>query len=101
MGREGHFICEFWLCCLWKSNVCAPWGNIVARLILASGYDASRGGSAGQGFKILEMTRERDELGNHVANPADPETGMQINVTRPQPLEAGYPTILWQNVRCS
>lgn len=67
-------------------------GKIVARLILASGYDASRGGSAGLGFKILEKTRERDELGNLIANPADPETGVQINVTRTQPVGSGYPS---------
>ena len=71
--------------------VCLFWalfyedGRTVARLVMASGHDGSRGGAPGLGHQIWQLTKERDEDGNLVANPIDPDTGVQISVTKSKP----------------
>ena len=67
-------------------------GKPVARLVLASGYDGSRGGAPGLGHQIWQLTQERDEDGNLVANPCDPDTGVQISITRSKPQGSRYPS---------
>jgi hypothetical protein len=64
----------------------------VSRLVVASGYDGSRGGAAGLGNQIWKLTQERDELGNLVANPVDAVEGLQICVEKTQPQGSRYPS---------
>lgn len=64
----------------------------VTRLILASGYDGSRGGAAGLGYRILQLTQERSESGELVCDPTNPLTGPQICVTKIQADGAKYPS---------
>ena len=67
-------------------------GKMVSRLLLASGYDGSRGGVPGLGYQILQLCREKDEDGNLIGNPAHPESGTQLCVEKVQPPGASYPT---------
>lgn len=78
-------VCLFWL-------LVEEQGKTVARLLLASGYDGSRGGPAGLGHQILQLTKEVDEDGNPLGNPADPRTGAQICVEKRQNPGARYPS---------
>lgn len=77
--------------------ICLCWilveehGNMVSRLLLASGYDGSRGGVPGLGYQIFQLSREEDEDGNRIGNPADPESGTQLCVQKVQPPGASYP----------
>jgi hypothetical protein len=66
-------------------------GKTVARLVVASGYDGSRGGTPGYGHQILRATQELDEDGQLVAKPAHPTEGVQICVEKSQPPGARYP----------
>ena len=59
-------------------------GKIVSRLLVESGYDGSRGGTAGLGHQIWQLTQERDEDGNLPGNPANPSLGAQICVEKKQ-----------------
>lgn len=67
-------------------------GKTTARLLLESGYDGSRGGTPGLGHQIWKLTQERDEDGNRLGNPADPEAGVQISVEKKQAPGARYPS---------
>ena len=67
-------------------------GKLVARLLLANGYDGSRGGAAGLGHQILQLTKEVDEDGNPLGDPADPSTGAQICVEKRQVAGSRYPS---------
>lgn len=67
-------------------------GKPVARLLLANGYDGSRGGAAGLGHQILQLTNEVDEDGNPIGNPADPKIGAQICVEKRQVAGSRYPS---------
>lgn len=78
-------VCLFWM--LVEED-----GKTVARLLLASGYDGSRGGVPGLGHQIWKLTRELDEDGNPLGNPADPKTGAQICVEKRQNPGARYPS---------
>lgn len=77
--------------------ICLCWilieqdGKMVSRLLLASGYDGSRGGAPGLGHQIFQLCREEDEDGNRIGNPADPESGTQLCVEKVQPPGASYP----------
>lgn len=66
-------------------------GKMVSRLLLASGYDGSRGGVPGLGHQIFELSRELDEDGLRIGNPADPEPGTQLCVEKVQAPGASYP----------
>lgn len=65
-------------------------GKPVSRLLLASGYDGSRGGVAGLGHQICALSAEVDEDGVRLGDPADPNHGVQICITRKQVAEAKY-----------
>ena len=68
-------------------------GKPVARLLLANGYDGSRGGAApGLGHQILQLSKEVDEDGNPLGNPADPLIGAQICVEKSQVAGSRYPS---------
>lgn len=67
-------------------------GKTVARLILESGYDGSRGGVAGLGYQFLKLTQEQDENGNLVSNPVHPESGVQVCVEKTQSKDSRFPT---------
>lgn len=67
-------------------------GNYVARLIQASGYDGSRGGAAGLGHKIWQLTRQRDETGALVADAVNAKTGVLVCVDKQQAKGTKYPS---------
>lgn len=67
-------------------------GKLVARLLLANGYDGSRGGAAGLGHQILQLANEVDEDGNPIGIPADPQMGAQICVEKLQVAGSRYPS---------
>jgi hypothetical protein len=67
-------------------------GKMVGRLILASGYDGSRGGTSGLGSQIWQLTQERDEHGNLATHPVDPDNGVQIGIDKIQPKGSRYPS---------
>jgi len=66
--------------------------KVLAKLVIASGYDGSRGAAPGIGHQIWQLTQERDEDGNLVSDPVDPEKGLQICVQKTQPQGSGYPS---------
>lgn len=78
-------MCLFWVITLVDDKP-------VFRLILASGYDGSRGGAAGLGHRVLQLTQERDEAGNLVCDPTDPLNGPMICVTKTQAAGAKFPS---------
>ncbi|PTX94081.1 hypothetical protein DB345_21210 [Spartobacteria bacterium LR76] len=67
-------------------------GKQVARLVVASGYDGSRGGAPGLGWKIWQHCRERDETGKLIADVTGEEAGVLICVEKNQPKGAQYPS---------
>jgi hypothetical protein len=67
-------------------------GKPVARLLLAKGYDGSRGGTPGLGHQILQLPEEVDEDGNPLGDPADPVKGAQICVEKRQVAGSRYPS---------
>lgn len=62
-----------------------------ARLILASAYDASRGGVAGLGHRIWKLTQAHDEAGELICDPTNPVNGPQICITKTQDAGEKYP----------
>jgi len=67
-------------------------GKPVARLVVASGYDGSRGGTPGYGCQILRATQELDEDGRLVAKAAHPTEGVQLCIEKSQPSGSRYPS---------
>ena len=67
-------------------------GKTVARLLIASGYDGSRGGVPGLGHQIWALTKEVDEEGNPLGNPADPDVGTQICIEKKQAEGSRFPS---------
>jgi hypothetical protein len=67
-------------------------GKSVARLLLTSGYDGSRGGSPGLGHQISYLAQERDEDGNLLGNPAHSMHGTQLCIDKKQVTDARYPS---------
>ncbi|MCX6972356.1 MAG: hypothetical protein NTV93_19705 [Verrucomicrobia bacterium] len=67
-------------------------GRQVARLLLASGYDASRGGAPGLGYDILSSSREFDEKGRLVTEAAHEVDGVRMCVEKTQPATAKFPS---------
>jgi len=78
-------MCVFW-------TIVEEGGKHVARLLLASGYDGSRGGVPGLGYQIWRMTRERDESGALVTDAIAPDAGMLVSIEKTQPKGAKYPS---------
>lgn len=67
-------------------------GKTVSRLLYASGYDGTRGGSQGLGYQIWKAAKEVDEHGKVVANAIDPIAGLKICVEKTQTQGAKYPS---------
>jgi hypothetical protein len=67
-------------------------GKMVARLFLGSAYDGSRGGAAGLGWQIWQLTQQKDENGRLLATPAHPLTGSYLVVEKTQVKGARYPS---------
>jgi len=66
-------------------------GKNVARLILASGYDSSRGGDPGIAHRIWSATCRRDEDGNLLHDVIDPLAGRLMCVSKTIPEGAKSP----------
>ncbi len=66
-------------------------GTYTPRLLLASGYDGSRGGAPGLGHKIWALCQQRDETGAPVADAIGAESGVLVCVEKNQPKGAKYP----------
>lgn len=66
-------------------------GRTVARLFLGSAYDGSRGGMPGLGWQIWNLSQQRDEEGNFVADLTHPETGVLVGVEKTKAAGAKYP----------
>jgi hypothetical protein len=66
-------------------------GKTVARLLLTSGYDGSRGGIPGLGHQISSLAQEKDEDGILVGNPAHSMKGTQLCIEKKQIADARYP----------
>jgi len=77
-------VCLFWI-------LVEEGGKVVSRLVLASGYDRSRGGNDGLGHQILKKVQERDEHGSLVANPVDAEAGLQFGIEKTLSQGSRYP----------
>jgi len=67
-------------------------GKYVARLVYLSGYDGSRGGAPGLGWKIWNLCYERDEIGARIADVVSPEKGVLVSVEKNQPKGSKYPS---------
>lgn len=65
-------------------------GKAVTRLLLAKGYNGLRGGAPGLGHQIWALSKDVDEDGALLGDPADPELGVQICVTKIQIQGAKY-----------
>lgn len=89
-NRNGYKLLSDPICLFWMITEID--GKPVARLILASGYDGSRGGTPGLGHQIWQLTQEKDENGNLLGNPADPESGTQISIEKTQVPSSSYPS---------
>lgn len=88
-NKKGYKLLPDPLCLFWI--LVDVGGKIVSRLVILSGYDGSRGGNDGLGHQIWKKVRERDELGNLVANPIDAGAGLQICVEKTLPKDSRYP----------
>lgn len=62
------------------------------RLFLGSGYDGSRGGTPGLGYRIWKHCLQRDEQNNLMAEVAHPEKGVLICVEKTQAKGVQYPS---------
>lgn len=89
-NKEGYRLLADPLCLFWM--LVEEEGKTMARLLLASGYDGSRGGVPGLGHQIWQLAQEVDEDGNLLGNPADPVKGVQICVEKRQTPGARYPS---------
>lgn len=63
----------------------------VARLFLHNGYGGNRGGAAGLGFRVLQLTLDKDEKGQPMQDIVDAELGVQIGIEKTKPLGAQFP----------
>ncbi len=71
-------------------------GKMVARILLANGYDGSRNGTEGMGHRLLRLVEERDEAMGLVSDPVDPETGVQVGIEKTMTLGGKYPNFRLQ-----
>ena len=90
MNKEGFRLLADPICLFWM--IVEENGQLNARLLMASGYDGSRGGTPGLGHQIWKMTKEVDEDGNLIGNPAHPTLGAQICVEKRQTPGTRYPS---------
>lgn len=67
-------------------------GQTVARLFLGSAYDGSRGGASGLGWQIWNLTQQKDEDGELLAEPVHPTRGVMIGVEKTQAKGSKYPS---------
>lgn len=67
-------------------------GKLVSRILLANGYDGTRGGSVGLGFQLIQLIQERDEKLGIVADPLAPDAGFQVCVEKVKATGAKYAT---------
>jgi hypothetical protein len=65
-------------------------GAPVARLLVATGYDGSRGGVPGLGYQIQRLINECAEGAHPAASPLDPGSGVMVSVDKIQPTGARY-----------
>lgn len=89
-NKSGHRLLTDPLVLLWVITELD--GKPVTRLLLASGYDGSRGGVAGLGHQIWALSTEVDEDQIPLGDPADSDMGVQICVTKNQVAGAKYPS---------
>jgi hypothetical protein len=89
-NRSGHRFLTDPLTLLWFITELD--GKPVTRLMLASGYDGKRGGVQGLGHQIWALSQEVDEDKIPLGDPADPDLGVQICVTKNQVQGAKYPS---------
>jgi len=90
LNKTGYRLLCDPLCLFWMVTEVA--GKPVARLFVGSGYNGSRGGVAGLGHQIWQLTQEVDEDGHAMPDPADPLQGVQICVEKRQAPGARYPS---------
>lgn len=53
-------------------------GRSVLRLIQASGYDGSRLGTTGLGYRVWKAIEDHDESGSSIPDAIDPEKGVRV-----------------------
>ena len=81
---------------LFPDPLCLFWviveieGKTVPRLLLASGYDGSRGGVGGLGYELWRAILDKDETGALKADAIDPEEGRMIGIKKAQVRGAKY-----------
>ena len=78
-------VCLFWV-------LIQEEGKWVTRLFQGSGYDGSRGGAPGLGYKIWELSREVDEHGEAMPSITDPKSAVMLRIEKSQPKGAKYPS---------
>ena len=67
-------------------------GNeLITRLFLHNGYNGDRGGLAGLGYRVLQLTQDEDENGNPMQEIVDAESGVQIGIEKAKPMGAQFP----------
>jgi len=88
-NKEGYRLLTDPVCLFWI--IVEEGGKPVARLLIANGYDGSRGGGPAIGHQIWQLSQEIDEDGNQLGNPADPVKGVQICVEMRQTAGSRYP----------
>jgi hypothetical protein len=67
-------------------------GKMVSRLVQASAYDGSRGGIAGLGAQIWNLTRDTDETGALAHDVVNPQEGRLVSLEKTQAKGARYPS---------
>jgi len=65
--------------------------KVATRLFLHNGYNGDRGGVAGLGYRVLQLTLDEDENGNPMQEIVDAERGVQIGIEKTKPLGAQFP----------
>lgn len=81
----GNPLCAFWI-------LVQEGEKILARIVVASKYSGEWGGTSGIGHQIWQLTQERDEMGNPLANPTDIANGVQVCIQKTQPIGSRYPS---------
>jgi hypothetical protein len=67
-------------------------GKMVARIVLASGYDGSRNGTVGLGYQLQQLIQKRDPDRGLASDPVDPENGLQVCVEKTLASGEKYPS---------
>ena len=69
-----------------------PEGRYVPRLLQASLYDGSRGGTQGLAYQLLTLSVQTDESGQPAHDILSPDNGVQIMLAKMQPKGSQYPS---------